>query len=82
MPLIKEWQNRPLHSIYAVVFMDAIHFNIKQDGIDYQEGFLHGRRGRFRRQKDVLGIWIGKKESAKFWLSVLNELKTAAFKTF
>lgn len=33
MPMIKEWQNRPLHSIYAIVFMDAIHFNVKQDGM-------------------------------------------------
>lgn len=75
MPLIKEWQNRPLHSIYAVVFMDAIHFNVKQDGMITKKAAYMSIGIDLDGKKDVLGIWIGENESAKFWLSVLNELK-------
>jgi len=75
MPLIKEWQNRPLHGIYAVVFMDAIHFNVKQDGMITKKAAYMSIGIDLDGKKDVLGIWIGENESAKFWLSVLNELK-------
>jgi putative transposase len=75
MPLIKEWQNRPLHSIYAVVFMDAIHFNVKQDGMITKKAAYMAIGVDLDGQKDVLGIWIGEHESAKFWLSVLNEFR-------
>ncbi len=44
LPLIKEWQNRPLQNVYAIVFMDAIHFKAKQDGINCQQSSLHGDR--------------------------------------
>jgi len=75
MPLIKEWQNRPLHSIYAVVFMDAIHFNVKQDGMITKKAAYMAVGIDLDGKKDVLGIWIGENESAKFWLSVLNEIR-------
>jgi putative transposase len=75
VPLIREWQSRPLEETYAVVFLDAIHYKVRQDGqITNKAAYvvigidLEGR-------KDVLGIWIGESESAKFWLSVLNEMK-------
>lgn len=75
IPKIVEWQNRPLHKVYPIVFIDAIHFNVKEDnriikkaayiilGVD-TDGF-----------KDVLGIWIGENESSKFWLGTFNDLK-------
>lgn len=75
MPMIKEWQNRPLHSIYAVLFMDAIHFNVKQDGMITKKAAYVTVGVDLDGRKDVLGIWIGENESAKFWLSVLNELR-------
>ena len=75
MPLIKEWQNRPLPNIYAVVFMDAIHFNVRQDGQIIKKAAYMSVGIDLEGRKDVLGIWIGEHESAKFWLSVLNELK-------
>lgn len=65
IPLVKEWQNRPLQGVYSVVFLDAIH---KQSGPHVIGIDLDGN-------KDVLGMWIGENESAKFWLSVLNDLK-------
>lgn len=75
MPLIKEWQNRPLQSIYAVVFLDAIHFKVKQDGQIVNKAAYMVIGIDLDGNKDVLGMWIGENESAKFWLSVLNELK-------
>jgi transposase-like protein len=75
IPLIKEWQNRPLQSTYAVVFMDAIHFKVKQDGHIINKAAYMVIGIDLEGYKDVLGIWIGENESAKFWLSVLTDLK-------
>jgi transposase-like protein len=75
MPLIKEWQNRPLPNIYAVVFMDAIRFNVRRDGQITKKAAYMSVGIDLEGKKDVLGIWIGEHESAKFWLTVLNELK-------
>ncbi|MFZ5645475.1 MAG: IS256 family transposase [Bacillota bacterium] len=75
MPLIKEWQNRPLQHIYAVIFLDAIHFKVKQDGQIINKAAYMAIGIDLDGHKDVLGIWIGENESAKFWLNVLNELR-------
>ncbi|MEK8133172.1 IS256 family transposase [Paenibacillus filicis] len=75
VPLIKEWQSRPLQPVYAVVFLDAIHFKVKQDGAIVNKAAYMVIGVDLDGNKDVLGIWIGENESAKFWLSVLNELK-------
>ncbi|WP_426452807.1 IS256 family transposase [Paenibacillus sp. S-38] len=75
VPLIKEWQNRPLQSVYTVVFLDAIHFKVKQDGHIVNKAAYMVIGIDLDGNKDVLGIWIGENETAKFWLSVLNELK-------
>ncbi|MCM3144693.1 IS256 family transposase [Brevibacillus sp. MER 51] len=75
VPLIKEWQNRPLQSVYAVVFLDAIHFKVRQDGAIVNKAAYMVIGIDLDGHKDVLGIWIGENESAKFWLHVLNELK-------
>lgn len=75
VPIIKEWQNRPLQNIYTVVFLDAIHFKVKQDGHIVNKAAYMVIGIDLEGNKDVLGIWIGENESAKFWLSVLNDLK-------
>lgn len=75
MPVIKEWQNRPLQCVYAVVYLDAIHFKVKQEGHIVNKAAYMVIGIDLEGNKDVLGIWIGENESAKFWLSVLNELK-------
>lgn len=64
-----------LQNAYAVVFLNAIHFKVKQDGaiINMTAYMVIGIE--LDGNKDVLGMWIGENESAKFWLSVLNELK-------
>jgi len=75
LPVIEEWQQRPLNPEYSFVFMDAVHYKVKHNnrivskaayivvGID-DDGF-----------KDVLGIWVGENETSKFWLKVLTDLK-------
>ena len=75
IPLIKEWQNRPLQGVYAVVFMDAIHFKVKQDGAIVNKAAYMVIGIDLDGNKDVLGMWIGENESSKFWLSVLNDLR-------
>jgi Transposase and inactivated derivatives len=75
VPLIKEWQNRPLQAVYAVLFLDAIHFKVKQDGVIANKAAYMAIGIDLEGHKDVLGIWIGENESAKFWLHVLNELR-------
>jgi putative transposase len=75
-PLIKEWQNRPLQSVYAAVFIDAIHYKVRQNSQIIKKAAYMAIGIDLDGKKDVLGIWVGENESAKFWLSVLNELKT------
>lgn len=75
VPLIKEWQNRPLQGVYAVVYMDAIHFKVKQDGAIINKAAYMVIGIDLDGNKDVLGMWIGENETSKFWLSVLNDLK-------
>lgn len=75
LPVIKEWQNRPLQSAYAVVFLDAIHYKVRQDGQVVNKAAYMVVGIDLQGGKDVLGIWIGENESPKFWLTVLNELK-------
>lgn len=75
VPLIKEWQNRPLQGVYAVIYMDAIHFKVKQDGAIVNKAAYMVIGIDLDGNKDVLGMWIGENESSKFWLSVLNDLR-------
>jgi len=75
MPLINEWQSRPLQKTYAVVFLDAIHYKVKQDGAIVNKAVYMVIGIDMDGCKDVLGMYIGEHETSKFWLTVLNELK-------
>ena len=75
LPIAKEWQNRPLERKYAVVFMDAVHFFVRQDNITVKKAVYVAIGIRLTGEKEVLGMWIGGNESAKYWLGVLNEIK-------
>ncbi|HHX95092.1 MAG TPA: IS256 family transposase [Clostridia bacterium] len=80
LPVIKEWQNRPLAEIYTMMFLDAIHYKVRVDGHIVSKAAYIVIGIDIEGQKDVLGIWIGESESAKFWLNVLNELKNRGVK--
>ena len=75
IPMIREWQSRPLQEVYAAVFMDAIHFKVKQDGHIINKAAYMVIGIDLDGCKDVLGMWIGEHETSKFWLTVLNELR-------
>ena len=75
LPIAKEWQSRPLESVYAVVFMDAIHFHVRSEGQIVKKAVYIAIGVGLDGIRDVLGMWIGENESAKFWLSVMNGLK-------
>lgn len=75
MPIIKEWQNRPLEKTYAIVFLDAIHYKVRQEGAIVNKAAYMVIGIDLDGRKDVLGMWIGEHETSKFWLVVLNELR-------
>lgn len=75
LPIVKEWQQRPLESIYAVVFMDAIHYNVRSEGRIVKKAVYIAIGINMDGKKDVLGMYVGENESAKYWLSILNGLK-------
>lgn len=75
LPLIREWQARPLESIYAIVFLDAIHYPVRQDGRIVKKAVYVALGLDLEGRKDILGMWVGENESSKYWLNVLNELK-------
>ena len=75
LPVAKEWQNRPLEKKYAIVFMDAVHFHVRQDNQTVKKAVYVAIGIRLTGQKEVLGMWVGGNESAKYWLGVLNEIK-------
>ena len=75
LPVVKEWQQRPLESIYPVVFLDAIHYHVRSDGQIVKKAVYISIGINLDGKKDVLGMWVGENESAKFWTSVLNNLR-------
>lgn len=75
LPIVKEWQNRPLEHKYAIVFMDAVHFHVREDNRTVKKAVYVAIGVKLSGSREVLGMWIGGNESAKYWLGVLNELK-------
>ena len=75
LPVAKEWQQRPLESIYAIVFLDAIHYHVRSEGQIVKKAVYIAIGIDLDGKKDVLGMWVGENESAKFWATVLNGLR-------
>ena len=76
MPEVTAWQNRPLEKIYPFIFMDAIHYKVKEDHRYVTKAAYVVLGITMDGRKDILGVWIGEHESSKFWLNVLNDLKS------
>ena len=75
LPVVREWQERPLEEVYAVVFMDAIHYHVRSEGRIVKRAVYIALGIDMNGKKDVLGMYVGENESAKFWLSIMNGLK-------
>jgi transposase-like protein len=73
---VREWQGRPLDAIYPIVFFDAMRVKIRDEGLVKNKAVYVALAYNSDGEKDVLGLWIEQTEGAKFWLRVVNELKT------
>ena len=80
MPQIEDWQNRPLDEIYPILYIDAIHYSVRDNGVIRKLAAYVILGLTVDGHKDVLTINIGDNESSKYWLSVLNELKNRGVK--
>ena len=80
LPIIREWQDRPLESVYAMVMLDAIHYKVREEGSVVRKAVYIGIGTDLEGRKDVLGLWIGAAESAKYWMGVLTGLRNRGLK--
>ena len=80
LPQIEDWQNRPLDEVYAILYIDAIHYSVRDNGVIRKLAAYVILGINAEGKKEVLTITIGDNESAKYWLSVLNELKNRGVK--
>lgn len=70
-----QWQTRPLEAVYPIVFFDAIHYKVRDEGKVVSKAAYTCLGIDVNGQKDLLGLWIGESEGANFWLSVITELR-------
>lgn len=75
LPVIKEWQDRPLEEVYPIVWMDAIHYKVRDNGQVKSKAVYNILGVNKEGRKDLLGLYVSESEGAKFWLSVLTNLK-------
>jgi len=75
LPVIEEWQQRPLEEMYPVIFVDAVHYSVKTEGVIRKLAAYVALGVDLNGHKDVLGLYIGTNESSKYWLGIFNELK-------
>ena len=80
IPIINEWQRRPLDPIYIHVVMDAIHYKVRQDGKVINKAVYIVIGVDLDGFKEILGMWVGENETSKFWLKVLSDLKNRGVK--
>ena len=75
LPVVKKWQQRLLESVYAVVFLDAIHYHVRSEGQIVKKAVYIAIGINLDGKKDGLGMWVGENESAKYWANILNSLR-------
>ena len=75
IPQIKEWQSRPLESLYCIVWMDAMHYKVKEDNRIVSRAVYNILGINKDGHKELLGMYVSSSEGATFWLSVLTDLK-------
>ena len=80
LPKIEEWQNRSLSAVYPIVFIDAVHFSVRNDGVIRKLAVYVVPGIDEEGKKEIPAITIGENESSKYWLSVLNSLKNRGVK--
>jgi putative transposase len=76
LPLITEWRNRPLETMYPIVFLDAMHFKVREEGKVVSKAFYTVLGVNKEGIKDILGMYFSETEGAHFWLGALNDLRS------
>ena len=74
IPMLQEWKTRSLEEIYPFIFLDAIHYKVKEDGRYISKAFYTVLGVRVDGKKEILGLYLNESEGAKFWLQVLTDL--------
>ena len=80
IPMLQEWKARPLEAVYPFVFLDAIHYKVKEEGRYIAKAFYTVLGVRVDGKKEVLGLYLNESEGAKFWLQVLTDLQNRGVK--
>ncbi len=80
IPEIQEWRNRPLDEVYPIVWLDAIHFKVKEEGTVRSKAIYSILAITKQGNKDLLGIYLSENEGANFWLQVLTDLNNRGIK--
>ena len=80
LPELESWRSRPLESLYCILYLDALHFKVREDGRVKNKALYNLIGIRTDGYKDLLGIYMGENEGAKFWLSVLSDIQTRGVK--
>ncbi len=75
LPLVEEWQTRPLSCLYPILYLDAVHFKVRDSGKIVSKAAYVMLGINIEGMKEILGIWVGENEGAKFWLGLMNEIK-------
>jgi len=80
IPLVKEWQNRPLEAVYPIVWLDAMHYKVRDGGRVVSRAVYNILALNVEGQKDLIGMYISESEGANFWLTVLTDIKSRGVK--
>jgi transposase-like protein len=75
IPMLEEWKIRPLEAIYPFIYLDAIHYKVREDGHYISKAFYTVLGVNLEGKKEILGLYLGQSEGAKFWLQVLTDLQ-------
>ena len=75
IPELKSWQQRPLETIYPIVWLDAIHYKIREDGRYISKAVYTLLGLNVEGRKELLGLYLSENEGANYWLSVLTDLQ-------
>lgn len=80
VPKVKEWQSRPLEPMYTIVWLDAMHYKVKDGGKTSNRAVYNVLAINKEGRKDLIGMYVSESEGANFWLSVLTDLKSRGMK--
>lgn len=80
IPLVKEWQSRPLEPLYTIVWLDAMHYKVRDGGVVKNRAVYNILGVTLEGRKELIGMYISENEGAKFWLSVLTDMQNRGLK--